>query len=324
MRKILVTGSQGLVGTALSAELRAKGFSPQGLDLRLAPGHPGRADVADRGRLERMADGCCGIVHLAAVSRVVWAERDPERCWRINVEGTRNVLQAAQGSRSRPWVLFASSREVYGEPTRLPVAEDSPLLPVNIYGRSKAEGEALVLAAREAGLATAIVRFSNVYGSTDDHPDRVIPAFARGAVEGSDLRVDGSGSTFDFTHLDDTIAGVLAVVDALEHGEGRLPPIHFCTGRATTLGELARLANRAGGHRSRIIEMPQRAYDVTKFVGDPRRARAVLGWRASIGMVEGVHRLAQDFARLRARPDLSGTPEDAPLSVAARAAAQPR
>jgi UDP-glucose 4-epimerase len=322
VRKILVTGSQGLVGTALSAELQARGFSAEGLDLRLAPSHPGRADITEGGCIERMAEGCCGIVHLAAVSRVVWAEREPERCWRVNVEGTRNVLRAAQGSRARPWVLFASSREVYGEPTRLPVAEDSPLLPVNIYGRSKAEGEALVLAARKTGLATAVVRFSNVYGSTDDHPDRVIPAFARGAVEGSDLRVDGSGSTFDFTHLDDTIAGVLAVIDAMEHGEDGLPPIHFCTGRATTLGELAQLANRAGGHRSRVLEMPQRAYDVTKFVGDPRRAQALLGWRASIDIVKGVRRLAEDFARLQARPDPAGRAEEAPLPGSARAAAQ--
>ena len=324
MRRILITGSQGLVGKALSAELRAAGFAPEALDLRLPPDHPGRADVADGGRIERLADGCCGIVHLAAVSRVVWAERDPERCRRSNVEGTRNVLRAAQGSRFRPWVLFASSREVYGEPTRLPVAEDSPLVPVNVYGRSKAAGEALVLAARKAGLVTAVVRFSNVYGATDDHPDRVVPAFARAAVEGADLRVDGSGSTFDFTHLDDTVAGVLAVIDALEQGEAKLPPIHLCTGRATTLGELARLAERAGGHRARIVEMPQRAYDVTRFVGDPRRARALLGWRARIDIVAGVRRLAEDFARLPAPPDPASSPQEAPFPTAARAAAQPR
>ena len=258
MRTILVTGSEGLVGTALSAELRARGFAVAGLDLKLPAGHPGRADIADGQAVEQLVDGCDGIVHLAAVSRVVWAERDPERCWRINVEGTRNVLRAARGSQSRPWVLFASSREVYGEPTRLPVAEDAALRPMNVYGRSKAAGEDLVGEVRDSGLTTAIVRFSNVYGSTDDHPDRVIPAFARGAVEGADLRVDGSGSTFDFTHLNDAVAGVLAMIDAMESGEARLPTLHLCTGRATTLGELARIANRAGGQRSKIVETAQR------------------------------------------------------------------
>jgi UDP-glucose 4-epimerase len=323
VRKILITGSEGLVGSALSAELRARGLAVAGLDLKLPAGHPGRADIADGGRVEQLVDGCCGIVHLAAISRVVWAEREPARCWRTNVEATRSLLRSAHASPSKPWVLFASSREVYGEPARLPVAEDAALRPVNIYGRSKAAGEDLVLAARKDGLTTAIVRFSNVYGSTEDHPDRVVPAFARGAVEGSDLRVDGSGSTFDFTHLVDAVAGVLAIIDAMEHGEQRLPPIHFCTGRATTLGELARIANRAGGQRSRIVEKPQRSYDVTRFVGDPRRARAVLGWRASVDIVEGVRRLAHDFARLQPCLDSAANPGEAPTSDAARAVAWP-
>jgi UDP-glucose 4-epimerase len=303
--KVLVTGSAGVVGRALSAALRARGFAVAGLDLKLPADDPGCADIADGARVTPVMDGCCGVVHLAAVSRVAWAERDPEGCWRTNVEGTRSVLAAARRSSAQPWLLFASSREVYGEPTRLPVVEDDALRPVNAYGRSKAEGERLVLEARQAGMVTAVVRFANVYGSTDDHPDRVVPAFARAAVEGSDLRVDGSGSTFDFTHLDDTLAGVLAAVDALEQGERRLPTIHFCTGRATTLGELARIANRAGGERSQILEMPRRTYDVTRFVGDPRRARAVLGWEAGIDIVDGVRRLAQDLARLQALPALA-------------------
>ena len=281
-------------------ELRAHGFAVAALDLKLPADHPGKIDVADGRGVEQLADGCCGIVHLAAVSRVVWAERDPERCWRVNVDGTRAVLRAAQRSQARPWVLFASSREVYGEPVRLPVAEDAALRPVNIYGRSKVAGEDLVRAASESGLTTAIVRFSNVYGRTDDHPDRVVPAFARGAVLGSDLRVDGAGSTFDFTHLDDTVAGVLAMIAALEHGAGKLPTLQLCSGRATTLGELARIANRAAGQRSKIVETAQRAYDVSRFVGDPRRALAVLGWRAKIDLDEGVRRLAHDFAQLHA------------------------
>jgi UDP-glucose 4-epimerase len=295
MAEILITGSQGLVGTALSGALRARGLLVGGLDRQLPEGHPERADIIDADRARDLVNGCRGIVHLAAISRVVWAERDPDRCWQTNVEGTRNILRAATGSPSKPWVLFVSSREVYGEPRRLPVAEDDGVHPPNIYGRSKAEGERLVLEGRKDGLATAVVRLSNVYGKVDDHPDRVVPAFARGAVEGSDLRVCGSACTFDFTHLDDTVAGLVAIIDALEAGERDLPPIHFCTGRATTLGELARIANRAGGNRARIVEQPQRSYDVTRFVGDPTRARARLGWSVQVDIVEGVRRLAGDF-----------------------------
>jgi nucleoside-diphosphate-sugar epimerase len=295
VRAILITGSEGLVGTALAARLRARGSAVESLDLRLPHGHPGRADVVQRAAVEARVAGCGGIVHLAAVSRVVWAERDPERCWSTNVEGTANLLRAALAAAPRPWVVFASSREVYGEPNRLPVGENAALRPVNVYGRSKVEGERLVLEARRAGLRAAVVRFSNVYGSPRDHPDRVIPAFARGAVLGTDLRVEGSGGTFDFTHLDDTVEGVLRVIAALEAGAADLPAVHFCTGRATTLGELARLARRLGGGRARIVETPQRSYDVARFVGDPRRPAQLLGWQARIDLAEGLRRLVRDF-----------------------------
>ena len=75
---------------------------------------------------------------------------------------------------------------------------------------------------------------------------------------------------FDFTHLDDTVAGVLRLIDAIENGATGLPTVRLCTGGATTPGELARTANRAGGERSRIVEMPHRCHDVTRFVGDPQ------------------------------------------------------
>ena len=146
LRRILITGSEGLVGSALRAALEARGTEVAGLDVRGAGDEEG--DVRDAERIRQAAAGCCGIVHLAAVSRVVWGERDPENCWAVNVGGLRNVLAAAATVRAkssgRPWVVFASSREVYGQPDRLPATEDTPLRPINVYGRSKVEGERLV------------------------------------------------------------------------------------------------------------------------------------------------------------------------------------
>jgi hypothetical protein len=69
--------------------------------------------------------------------------------------------------------------------------------------------------------------------------------------------------------------------------------------------------------------MPQRSYDVTRFVGDPGRARALLGWQASTEVVEGVRRLVHDFAKLQAGVATAAIAEEAPLTAAARAAAQP-
>ena len=294
---ILVTGSEGMVGRAVRAALQARGNETTGLDLRGPDGEHG--DVRDPGRVREMIAGCRGVVHLAAVSRVVWAERAPDDCRCINIGGLRCILEAACEQPTRPWFLFASSREVYGQPRLLPATEDAPLSPVNVYGRSKVEGERLVEEARTGGLRTATVRLSNVYGSALDHADRVVPALARAAVEGRAIRIDGAECTFDFTHIDDTVRGMVAVMEQLESGE-TLPPVHLLTGTPTTLRELAGMATAFAGKRLPVTEAPPRTFDVARFHGDPSRARELLDWKPRIGLRDGFARLVRGF---RAKSD---------------------
>ncbi len=304
--RILITGSCGLVGSALSPALTARGVDVVHLDTRASGAAHG--DVRDRERLRRAMVDVDGVIHLAAVSRVAWGERDPALCWSTNVDGSRNVLEIAASPGARPWVVFASSREVYGQPDRLPVTEDCVLRPINVYGRSKAEGERLVNAAQRAGVRACTIRLSNVFGSVMDHPDRVVPAFARAAAFGEELRVDGADHTFDFTHVDDVARGIVALADLLETGNTGLSPIHFVSGTPTTLGQLADMAIRiarelgdgappvaAARTRASVRIAPPRDFDVTKFFGDPARAEAVLGWRARIDLEEGVTRLVREF-----------------------------
>lgn len=286
---ILVTGCKGLIGKALTKALSNAGYVVRGLDLK--EDGASRGDIRLREDVDRAIDGCTGVVHLAAVSRVIDGERDPVSCWATNVEGTRNVLNSALAAPSSPWVIYASSREVYGRPSTLPVDEDAPRCPLNIYGRSKVAAEDLTSA---SGLQTAILRFSNVYGCTRDHADRVVPAFARQAAEGRTLRVDGSDHTFDFTHVEDTVRGILAVIKRLERGE-RLAPLHFLTGKATSLGQLASMAVEIAKSTSSIVEAPPRSYDVEMFYGDASRAAKLLDWRAEVTIEAGLSRLIHDF-----------------------------
>lgn len=295
MGAILVTGSEGLIGTAFCALLEKSGYRIEKLDTRSSnPGESG--DIRDEALVKERMKGCRGVVHLAAISRVADSESDPELCWQTNVIGTEVVMRAAADMPIRPWVLLASSREVYGEPGNLPVREDSPMRPVNVYGRSKAAAERIALAWRRSGVDTAVVRLANVYGALNDHPKRVAPAFARGAAAGELLQVCGRENTFDFTHLDDVTLGLLSVVEALQAGEV-LPPIHFATGLPTTLGELADIAVGLGGSKAKVAEVPAPSYNVSRFVGDPSRARELLGWQARIKIGEGMHRLIEDYRR---------------------------
>lgn len=294
-QRVLVTGSSGLVGSALVSALISRGFEVCCLDLRALAEAQG--DVCDRERLRGPVSSVDGVVHLAAVSRVGAAERNPELCWATNVGGLRNVLElAAEASRS-PWVIFASSREVYGHPERLPVTEDFPLRPVNVYGHSKAMGERLVEDARRAGLRACIVRLSNVYGSAKDHEDRVIPAFMRAAAAGRELRIDGAHRVFDFTHVDDVTRGILALIELLGAGKAAPPPIQLVSGKPTTLGELAQLVVNLYQSRSAIREAPPRTFDVSGFIGAPLRAKQLLGWVPRVQLEEGLTRLVGEFRR---------------------------
>jgi nucleoside-diphosphate-sugar epimerase len=155
--------------------------------------------------------------------------------------------------------------------------------------------EQAALAAREAGLNTAVVRLANVYGCIHDHADRVLPAFCRAASMGEPLRVDGMNHTFDFTHISDTVEGLVKMIELLISGVTDLPPLHLLPGIATTLSEAANMAVAAAESPSIIYEAVSRNYDVSRFVGDPALAKEVLDWQAKVTPSQGIAQLVKSF-----------------------------
>ncbi len=295
--KLLVTGSAGLIGSDLMMALRSAGHDAIGFDIADDPVQ----DICNLDAVTRALAGCDGIIHLAAISRVAWGEADPVLCNHVNVTGTKVLLRAAKDVGA--WFLFVSSREIYGDPEHSPIAESAPRAPVNHYGKSKAEGELLVEAARADGLQTAILRLSNVYGTHRDHPDRAVPSLLWKAMTGADLPITGGENYFDFVHVEDCVRGVLTVIDRLDTGERSLPHLHLTTGVPTSLIDLAEAVIRVTSSSSKVKLLPARSFDVTGFCGDPARAAAVLGWRATVPLDEGLTRLRIILAARGAPPD---------------------
>lgn len=293
--KILITGSEGLIGSSLSIALSRLGITALGFDNKLEPHHLCYGDILNYEQVTEAINDVDGVIHLAAVSRVVFGEKNPKLCWDTNVEGTKHVLEAALASSKKPWVLYASSREVYGQQKELPVKETAPLIPVNIYGDSKIAAERAVESATKKGLKASVVRFSNVFGSVSDHHDRVIPAFCLAAANGTRIRIDGKDNLFDFTYIDDVIQGVLSYICHLNKSNEPLPPIHFTMGQATSLGEAAFFAQQAVEHPIEIVEAPPRDYDVARFYGDPSRAETLLNWKPCVDVQEGMRRLIHKY-----------------------------
>lgn len=297
--RILITGSAGLIGTALQRVLRRAGHEVRELDCCFHESRSQYGDVTAPEMMARAVRDCTGIVHLAAVSRVVWGEKRPRECWHTNVGGTANVLRAAMEAEPSPWVIFASSREVYGQADSLPVREDAPLKPINVYAHAKVEGERRVSSAQQRGLQAAIVRLSNVYGSTFDHPDRVVPALTRASAFALPMKLEGRDNVFDFTHVEDVASGLSSLVERLQRGATNMPILNLATGKPTTLAELAAMANLAGGDRSQIYEAPQRSFDVARFVGDTFLAEEWLDWQPQISIEQGVTQMVHAFSTIR-------------------------
>jgi UDP-glucose 4-epimerase len=291
---LLVTGSEGLIGRHLSSRIEAAGIAVRKLDVRRSI----REDVRKVDALASALQDVTGVVHLAAVSRVVWAERQPRNCWSTNVDALESLLQLCHASSLRPWVLFVSSREVYGDAKPLPVAEDAPFSPLNTYGRSKCEGERIAQRANQEGLRVNVCRLSNVYGCPLDHKDRVVMAFADVAANGGTMRVEGAGNTFDFTAVKDVAEGLWRAVEACIAGE-RLPAIHLVSGQGTSLLDLATLAARSAKGTVWIEEVNGREFDVSCFVGDPARAHKLLGWKATTPLAVGVDDLIGALSAVR-------------------------
>jgi UDP-glucose 4-epimerase len=245
--------------------------------------------------LEDALDECVGVVHLAGTSRVIQGERNPLQCLKNNLDGTDNVIRAAMRSPRKPWIIYASSREVYGQQSFLPVKEDVTLAPLNVYAYSKVLAEAKILEAREQSLKTNILRFSNVFGQCFDYVDRVIPAFCRAALSGTPLHVEGSANLFDFTYVTEVVRGISSLVDIMIEEPENLPPIHLTTGRGITLGEAAQIIVEKAKSCSSILEKPSRSFDVARFCGDPKRAHYLLDWQHMLSFERAVEIFLNDL-----------------------------
>jgi nucleoside-diphosphate-sugar epimerase len=305
----LITGGNGFIGSHLAEKLESADESVTLLDIkfdrntRLLDSAKIQGDIRDYETVRKAVRGQDAVVHLAAVSRVAWGQQDPYNCWLTNLIGTVNVLEACRKSDSNPVLLEASSREVYGEPLYLPVNEDHPKRPKSVYGLTKLSAERACLSyADQTGLDRSvehvILRFSNVYGSERDLPDRVIPKFMTKALRGEDITLYGGDQILDFTFIEDTVSGIMKAYAASINRDTNIigQDFHFVTGRGVSVADLARLIVSLVGSSSRVVSSPANSFEVRKFVGDLTKAKRLLGYEPRIRLEEGLKRLSEKIA----------------------------
>lgn len=299
-KNILITGGAGFIGSNIIKRAVPKGYNVYCLDYRddidNLNGIVNRLnlinqDVRDKEVLETLFKNheFDGVIHLAAVSRVIWAEQEPNKCWDINVNGTKTLLETLKTTGQDPWFIFGSSREVYGENGNFPISEDHKKDPINIYGESKLTGEKLVKKwSIETGNSSAVLRFSNVYGNENDILDRVIPRFILRALRKKVLKIHGGDQLIDFTHISDTVDGVFRTIDYLNKDMKIFDDFHILPGQGTTLHDVVNYISNSIDNEPKVKITEGRDYDVDKFVGDPTKAKSKLDFSAEIEPEEGI------------------------------------
>ena len=301
-KKILVTGALGFIGRTLLETLIEQdcGAELYGIDIKEFPKnadklkslHFENIDIRDEGKIKSYIrkNRFDGIVHLAAVSRVAVAEEDKKKCIETNYKGTRYIAEAVSENPDS-WMIFGSSREVYGEQEKFPVSEDAELLPLNIYGFYKLEGERIV---RKNVKKHFILRFSNVYGNEYDIPERVIPKFTAAALKGGELVLEGGEQIIDFTHINDTVFAIIQCMSALEKNEIMHETMHILPGIGRNITDIIDIL-RSNGLNFSVKRNAPRSYDVQKFIGDSKKCREFLKDLSFTDLETGIRKLIEIY-----------------------------
>jgi UDP-glucuronate decarboxylase len=311
MRRVLITGGAGFLGSHLCARLVETGDHVICLDnfytgnpenvAHLRTGiHAHRFELVRHDVVDRYYAEVDEIYHLACPASPPHYQRNPVRTLKTAVMGTMNVLELAQATGAR--VLIASTSEIYGEPEIHPQPEDyrgnvNSVGKRACYDEGKRCGEALGAAfADQHGVQTRIARIFNTYGPRMREDDgRVISNFATQALRGEPLTIYGDGSqTRSLCFYSDLIDGLIRLM-----AQPRNPgPVNLGNPEELMVREIAELVRELSGSASRIEYRPLPSDDPTRRRPDISKARRVLGWEPRVAAAEGIARTIEYFRAL--------------------------
>ena len=300
--RILITGSSGQIGTNLGLALQAQGHFVFGVDKRPNPwtteietllqdlSQPYSHFSGGIGHATYPPDLDC-VVHFAAHAKVHELVEQPDRALE-NITMTYNVLEFCRQNKLP--VVFSSSREVYGDIHRY-ITEESYAdfaFTESPYSASKISGEALIYSYAQCyGLRYFVFRFSNVYGRYDNDLERmkrVIPLFIRKISNDEPITVYGEDKVLDFTYVDDCVAGVQRGIERLVNGQEQNHTINLAYGQGNSLVDMAQFIGEALGKTPDMTVKPSRVGEVTHYVANIGKARAVLDYTPQTSLREGI------------------------------------
>ena len=318
MKRAVVTGAGGFIGSHLAEHLVRGGFEVRAFVHYHASGTRGwldgsdvasaiefrHGDVRDHDSVRRALQGADVVFHLAALIGIPYSYETPQAYVRTNVDGALNVLEAAR-EHGAERVVLTSTSEVYGSAQYAPMDEAHPVRSQSPYAATKAAADQLALSWHASfGVPVVIARPFNAYGPRQS--DRaLIPTVIAQLLAGDRLRLGNLHPTRDFTFVDDVVRGfaAIAAADALV-GEA----VHIGSGVERSVGEIVQLIARLMGKDAQIEAQDERrrpvGSEVDRLLCDSSQLCAATGWVPEVDFESGLRRTIDwmDERRAHFRP----------------------
>lgn len=304
VKRILVTGGAGFIGSTLTEALLAQGHEVMAID-NFDPYYPteqkhaniqafhsnpryrfAAVDILDPALSQVVRGHFDAVVHLAAKAGVRPSILDPLSYQEANVKGTQNLLELAKNLHIKQFV-FGSSSSVYGINPQVPWREsDYVLQPISPYASSKISGELLGhVYSHLYGIRFIALRLFSVYGPRQ-RPDLAIHMFAHKILRGESIPVFGDGSTSrDYTYVGDIVQGILA---ALAYERSAYEVINLGNGNTLSLARMIEILEEALGKKAIIERLPEQPGDVPLTSADISKAQELLGYQPQTSFPEGI------------------------------------
>jgi nucleoside-diphosphate-sugar epimerase len=310
MRRYLVTGAAGFIGSHLTERLLSLGEPVRALDnfstgrrtnLTACEGQVGfelrEGDLRDLEIARRAVKGIEIIFHQAAIPSVPRSVADPLSAHEANITGTLNLLIAARDADVKKFI-YASSSSVYGPTSQLPQRETMPPNPASPYALTKFAAERYCqLFSQLYGLPTLCLRYFNVFGPRQDPASEyaaVIPCFISALLRGQAPIIYGDGEqTRDFTYIDNAVAANLQAAQAAVSGEA----LNIAGGRQISINQLLAQIQTLLSVKITPDYSEARPGDLRHSLADISRARRLIHYQPQISFEEGLQRTVEWFLK---------------------------
>ena len=312
--RVVITGGLGFIGSTLALRLAELGADLLLVD-NLFPEAGGNlfnvapirdrvaieiADIRDVRAMRQLLRGCRYLFNLAAQTSHMDSMADPETDLAINCRAQLTLLAACREICPVARIVYASTRQIYGRPRRLPVDETHPLHPVDVNGVNKMAGEAYHILFHDVyGLHAAALRLTNTYGPRmriRDARQTFVGVWLRAVLDGRAFEVWDGAQLRDLTYVDDAAEAFLLAAVA-PAAKGRVFNIGGEHLRLRALAEALIAANGGGSFETRDFPAERKRIDIGDYYADDSAFRAATGWAPKISIAAGLARSLDYFRR---------------------------